>query len=88
MLLSLPMSQLGLHDLLASGVGDSLKEFLARSTPAMPAHLRRDFNQRAAKVWEKVGRLTGKQVSSVLAVMQLIATEVFHLIPADWLQLA
>ena len=74
-------------DLLEAGTGDALKEFLGRNTAAMPAHLHSDFNQRATKVWEKVGELPGKQVTSVLDVMQLIALEVFLLIPPDWLRL-
>ncbi|MFM7989424.1 MAG: hypothetical protein ACKPKO_59930, partial [Candidatus Fonsibacter sp.] len=45
----LGVTSVGLHDLLASGVGDSLKGVLACSTPAMPAHSHRDFNQFAAK---------------------------------------
>ena len=78
----------GLQDLLASGAGDSLKEFLARNTPAMPARLHRNFNQRATKLWAKGGPLARQAGQHVLEVMQLIAPEVFHLIPADWLQLA
>ena len=77
-----------LLDLLEAGAGDALKEFLEYSTSAMPAHLHSDFNQCATKVWEKVGELPGNQVTSVLDVMQLIAPEVFLLIPPDWLRLA
>ena len=61
---------------------------MERNPSAMPAHLHSDFNQCATKVWEKVGEFPGKQVTSVLDVMQLIAPEVFLLIPPDWLRLA